>query len=82
MSSSSKQSSGSTNANTSGNASNTSKASASNTQAGKGAGSHGGSGVSKEFTESYGLKWHDQSGYKEAKAIQQAFRDQDNKQGR
>ena len=48
----------------------------------KGQGSQGGTGVSKNFTESYGLKYNDPNDYQEAKAIQQAFRDADAKQGR
>jgi len=51
-------------------------------QSSKGAGSQGGTGVSKEFTESYGLKFHDKDDYAEAKAIQQAFRDQDAKEAK
>ena len=55
---------------------------ASSAQPAKGPGSQGGSGVSKNFAESYGLKMHNPSDYKEAQAIQQAFRDQDAKGGR
>ena len=44
-----------------------------------GAGSQGGTGVSQNFAQSYGLKYHDEKDYAEAKAIQQAFREQDAK---
>jgi len=60
-----------------------SKSTASSNQSSKGGvGSQGGSGVSTNFAASYGLKFHDQADYAEAKAIQQAFRDQDAKQGK
>ncbi|KAL9102540.1 MAG: hypothetical protein Q9163_002319 [Psora crenata] len=49
---------------------------------GKGQGSQGGTAVSKNFAASYGLKWYDKDDYDEAKAIQQAFRDEDAKQGK
>lgn len=55
--------------------------SSSTSQSDKGAGSQGGTGVSQNFAQSYGLKFHDSKDYAEAKAIQQAFRDQDAKQG-
>lgn len=58
-----------------------SKSSSSANQSNKGAGSQGGTGVSPNFAQSYGLKFHDPKDYAEAKAIQQAFRDQDAKQG-
>lgn len=61
---------------------NASKASSSQRQNTKGPGSQRGTGVSKNFAESYGLKFHDPKDYEEAKAIQQAFRDQDAKQGK
>ncbi len=57
-------------------------ATSSSGQGTKGPGSQGGTGVTKNFAESYGLKVHDQKDYEEAKAIQQAFRDQDAKQGK
>ena len=47
----------------------------------KGAGSQGGTGVSPNFAHSYGLKFEDPKDYAEAKAIQQAFREQDAKGG-
>ena len=50
--------------------------------AAKGPGSQGGSGVSPDFARSYGLKYQDPEDYAEAKAIQQAFRDQDAKEGK
>lgn len=37
--------------------------------------------MTPNFAASYGLKFHDQADYAEAKAIQQAMRDQDAKQG-
>ena len=46
-----------------------------------GPGSQGGTGVSKNFTESYGLKFHEPGDYQEAQNIQQAFRDADAKYG-
>lgn len=57
-----------------------SKSTSSTSQADQGPGSQGGTGVSPEFAHSYGLKYHDPNDYAEAKAIQQAFRDQDAKQ--
>lgn len=54
----------------------------SNNAAKGGPGSQGGTGVSKNFTESYGLKMHEPKEYEEAQAIQQAFRDEDKKQGK
>ena len=47
----------------------------------EGPGSQGGTGVSKNFTESYGLKMYEPEEYEEAQAIQQAFRDEDKKNG-
>ena len=38
--------------------------------------------MSKDFAESYGLKYHDAGDYQEAKNIQQALRDADKKYGR
>ncbi|KAF6235309.1 hypothetical protein HO173_006505 [Letharia columbiana] len=61
--------------------SSTSKSTSASGQSGKGAGSQGGTGVSPNFAQSYGLKFHDPKDYAEAQAIQQAFRDQDAKQG-
>ena len=61
--------------------SNTKSTQSSNSQPTKGPGSQGGTAVSPNFAQSYGLKYHDTKDYAEAKAIQQAFRDQDAKQG-
>ncbi len=58
-----------------------SKSTSSTKQSNKGAGSQGGTGVTPNVVQSYGLKFHDPKDYAEAKAIQQAFRDQDAKQG-
>lgn len=71
------------NATTTGNGANSSSSSSSNKNdnAAKGAGSQGGTGVGKNFAESYGLKMYEPGEYEEAQAIQQAFRDQDAKQG-
>jgi len=56
--------------------------SSSSSSGSKGRGSQGGTGVSKDFAESYGLKYHDAGDYQEAKNIQQALRDADKKYGR
>ncbi|KAL9067492.1 MAG: hypothetical protein Q9161_006842 [Pseudevernia consocians] len=81
MPSSSKQTNSSSSNSTSSTNTSSSKSTSSTNQSNKGAGSQGGTGVSPNFAQSYGLKFHDPKDYAEAKAIQQAFRDQDAKQG-